>query len=82
MRETNSAPAIPLNELRAAYEALGELPTFPGETTWVDRLRSFDDFLERGPSVADWFHLNPRNAPTMARIAPELHALLMRAFPR
>lgn len=74
-------PAIPLEELRRAYQALGELPLFPGDSTWIDRLVPFEDFLVRGPQVAGWFLSMRRPDPAMVAMAPELYELLIRAFP-
>lgn len=77
----NKAPAIPLPDLRTAYDALGTLPEFPGDTTWIDRLNPIEAFLENGASVAHWFRKASRNDPKMVAMHPELHALLMRAYP-
>lgn len=73
--------AIPLAELRREYEALGALPEWPGDTTWIDRLNPIEAFLENGASVAHWFRKASRNDPKMVAMHPELHALLMRAYP-
>lgn len=73
--------AIPLEQLRARYDALGPLPEFPGEREWVDRLRTFDDFVEFGPLTWDTFvGISKREHERMRTMAPELYELLRQAF--
>ena len=76
-----SGPVIALETLRREYDALGELPELPGDTTWIDRLNPIEAFLENGASVAHWFRKASHNDPEMVAMHPALHALLMRAYP-
>ena len=79
-------PAIALPELRRRYEALGPLPQFPGDRSWVDRVRGFDGFVEYGADVADYMRKTGRGPGTpddesIVRDCPALFRLLMQAFP-
>lgn len=67
--------------MRRRYEALPPLPEFPWEREWVDRLRSFDDFLRLGPLVWESFSLvSRRDHERMRQLAPELYELLRDSF--
>lgn len=72
--------------LKKRYEALLPLPeTAIGDYTWIDRLRTWEDFLERGSWVAfglRQLQISAANYEGSFRsLAPELHDLLMEAFP-
>lgn len=45
-------PAIPLDELRRRYDALGPLEEWPGERTVISHCATFDFLLERGAITA------------------------------
>ncbi|GAB6270528.1 MAG: hypothetical protein STSR0003_03680 [Smithella sp.] len=73
------------NVLKKRYEALAPLPeTAIGDYTWVDRLRTWEDFLEKGNMVAVGLRQLQISAADYAgfrALAPELHDLLLEAFP-
>jgi hypothetical protein len=75
-----------LQEYKKRYEALHPLPEFPGETTWVDRLRTWPEFVERGQSVADLLEKLFKSEgkgeyqEQFRSLCPPLHDLLMDAF--
>ncbi len=66
------------------YEALYPLPDAGWDTTWVDRLRSWDDFVENGATVAMQLRRLQACAGAYEKdfrsLAPMLHDLLMEAF--
>jgi hypothetical protein len=80
-----TAPALPLAELRARYDALGELEEWPGERTFISRCQSFDEFLKFGPLVAQDFatfrQRSPDEAADMVAMHPGLSALVDAAWP-
>jgi len=73
------------NALKKRYETLTPLPeTAIGDYTWVDRLRTWEDFLEKGNMVAVGLRQLQISAADYAgfrSLAPELHDLLLEAFP-
>jgi hypothetical protein len=75
-----------LEKFKTRYDALHPLPEFPGETTWVDRLRTWPEFVERGQSVADLLerlfehHGKGEYQEQFRSLCPDLHDLLMDAF--
>ena len=74
------------NEIKKRYLAmLPFLPTQGWDTTWVDRVRTFKDFLERGEDVTLNLRMNRISAADydsdFRDISPGLHDLLMEAFP-
>ncbi len=46
--------AVETLRFRERYESLHPLPDFPGEVTWIDRVRSWEDFIEGGKLTADF----------------------------
>jgi len=84
--------SLTLEQYRAAYERLRPtIPQFPGEREWPDRLRSWDDFVQFGPLVAEQFRaltVDERAGRSRARgelerlrtMAPDLADLVLRAF--
>lgn len=80
-----TAPALPLAELRARYNALGKLEDWPGERTFISRCLSFDDFLKLGPMVAQdfagWRETYPPNLERAEEGHPGLFALIIAAWP-
>jgi hypothetical protein len=70
-----------LASLRQRYEVLGALPEFLGEREWVDRLRTFEDFVGFGPLVIESFAgICAEEAERRRQMAPELYELLREAF--
>ncbi len=73
-------------ELERRYYDLHPLPEFPGEWTWVDRLRTWEEFLERGQDVADLLEslftsVGKAEYDWQFRsLCPPLHDLLMNTF--
>ena len=71
--------------LKKRYDALQPLPDTGWDTTWIDRLRTWEDFLERGREVSTVLRLNQVSAADyegdMRGLCPALHDLLMEAFP-
>jgi len=58
--------------------------SIPGETSWVDRVNHWDDFVTRGADVAAYLRkikLTAYDYDGLRGLAPELHDLLMEAFP-
>lgn len=73
-------------ELAAAFDRLPSQRRHAGQSTWVDRVDSFERFLANGPALAESFRgdradLGRATVDKMRRMAPELFDLLMRAFP-
>jgi len=74
-------PRIPLDELRARYDALPPLRPAPGERRWYDRLATWEDFLEFGPLTAEYFSdIDDVSDNWLRPAAPELFDLVMEAF--
>jgi len=72
------------NVLKKRYEALTLPETAIGDYTWVDRLRTWEDFLEKGKIVAvglRQLQISAANYEGFRSLAPELHDLLLEAFP-
>jgi hypothetical protein len=67
------------------YEALQPLPETGWDTTWIDRVRTWEDFVQRGADVAVVLRRNQISAANyegdIRSLAPELHDLLLEAFP-
>ena len=83
-----------VSNFKERYQALQPFPLFPGEETWIDRLRTWEDFVEGGHLVAD-FLANLFRAFVRERgkeqgsagydekfrqLCPALHDLLMEYF--
>lgn len=73
------------NVLKKRYEALTPLPeTAIGDYTWVDRLRTWEDFLEKGLTVSvglRQLQISAANYEGIRGLCPALHDLLLEAFP-
>ncbi len=80
-----TAPALPLAELRARYDALGKIEELEGERTHLTRCATFDDFLKFGPMVAQdfagWRKSYPPNLEFAEECNPGLFALILEAWP-
>lgn len=73
------------DDYKERYDSLQPLPDTGWDITWVDRLRTWEDFLARGAEVAAVLRKNQISAANyeldMRGLAPGLHDLLMEAFP-
>jgi hypothetical protein len=71
--------------IKERYEALQPLPdTAVGDYTWVDRLRTWDDFLDKGLTVSvglRQLQISAANYDGIRGLCPGLHDLLLEAFP-
>lgn len=76
-------PALPLDELRARYDALGLLEELPGERTYLGRCNTFARFLENGPRCASFMRYFDRygQGERERGFHPALAALLVDAWP-
>jgi hypothetical protein len=81
-------PAMPLDELRRRYDALGPIEELPGERTIRTRCYTFERMLEVGPMCAEMLReaiddLAERgHGPERAmRDHPELCRLVLDAWP-
>ncbi len=74
-----------LTDIKKRYDALYPLPDTGWDYTWVDRLRTWEDFLEKGRTVSLGLRQLQVSAANyegdMRGLAPALHDLLMDAFP-
>lgn len=72
--------AIPLEELRARYDALPPMPGDSGERRWFSRLMSWEDFVAFGPDSAELLSGADSEEGYLRPAAPELWDLLMEAW--
>lgn len=75
-------------ELKNCYDRLGPLPERGWDLTWVDRVRTFEDFLNNGSKTAALHrsvqitYPSPQSYERDIRgLAPDLHDLILEAFP-
>jgi len=74
---------IDWEEIRKRYEATKPFKETPGDTTWVDRLYTWEDFLKNGPYVAKVLKDSSKsmvNYEAVVDLNPNLYALLMEVF--
>lgn len=64
-------------EHKKTYDAI-TVPEWPGETTWFDRLRPWENFVEYGPQVADFMRGKDEE---FRKDCPDLWDLLFQVFP-
>ncbi len=74
------------NEIRRRYEALQPLPDTGWDLTWIDRIRTYDDFWANGRATAGLLRKLQRSSAStyendFRSLAPALHDLLLDAFP-
>jgi hypothetical protein len=70
--------------IKKRYEALQPLPDSGQDYTWVDRLRTWEDFQEKGALVSvglRQLQISAANYAGFRELCPALHDLLMEAFP-
>jgi len=72
--------------IKKRYDAMQPLPeTAVGDYTWVDRLRTWENFLNRGLTVSvglRQLQISAANYEGDIRcLCPDLHDLLLEAFP-
>ena len=77
---TPRQPAIPLDELRKRYEALGPIEELSGERSYLGRCCDFEGFLQNGPSMAKDLR-DGADLPSVTRTLPELADLALEAWP-
>ncbi|MFQ5355357.1 MAG: hypothetical protein ACE5DY_02495 [Mariprofundaceae bacterium] len=73
-----------IDKFRERYDAI-VIEEMPGETTWVDRLLTWEMFKERGEQVAALLkntaaHSSPGNLQDIIEHNPKLYDLLMDAY--
>ncbi|MDF1565272.1 MAG: hypothetical protein P1V51_19705 [Deltaproteobacteria bacterium] len=74
------APTAKMADLKFKYQACPIAETRDRE--WVDRLRTFEDFIANGPLAADGIRdSEPRDQAWIRSLAPDLHDLLLETFP-
>jgi hypothetical protein len=76
-------PSLPLDELRARYEALGPIEELSGERTYLGRCNTFARFLENGQRCAAYMRYFDRygEGERERGFHPALAALLVEAWP-
>lgn len=76
-------PAMPLDELRARYDALGPIEELIGERTYLGRCNTFARFMENGPKCAAFMRFFDRQGEGERErgFHPALAALLVEAWP-
>jgi len=70
--------------LRKRYDALQPLPETGWDFTWIDRVRTWEAFRDRGLEVSiglRQLQLSAPNYEAVRALAPGLHDLLMEAYP-
>ncbi|HQG51841.1 MAG TPA: hypothetical protein PKZ95_10705 [Syntrophorhabdaceae bacterium] len=75
-------------EMKKRYDGLKRLPERGWDLTWVDRVRTFEDFLNNGSKTAA-LHRSVQIVYSSTEayerecrgLAPELHDLILEAFP-
>jgi len=70
--------------IKKRFEALQPLPETGWDYTWIDRLRTWDDFLEKGLTVSvglRQLQISAANYEGIRGLCPALHDLLLEAFP-
>jgi hypothetical protein len=77
---TPSQPAIPLDELRKRYEALGPIEELSGDRSYLGRCSDFEGFLQNGPFMAKDLR-DGADLPSVTRTLPELADLAIEAWP-
>lgn len=76
---------MPLSEFKKRYDRIEIPPRMIGDITWLDRLRTWEAFVQRGPRVA-WV-LRGQDAPIPIPneedrvICSEMYDLVLEAFP-
>lgn len=66
------------------YDALQPLPDTGWDYTWIDRLRTWEEFLEKGLTVSvglRQLQISAANYEGFRDLCPGLHDLLLEAFP-
>ncbi len=72
------------DDIRRRYEALPPLPETGWDFAWIDRVRTWEAFRDRGLDVSIGLRQLMATAPDYGEVralAPELHDLLMEAYP-
>ena len=77
---TTREPAIPMDELRRRYDALGEIKEMAEERSYLGRCSTFEWFLVYGPLLADDLRAG-YDLPAVRDHLPELGVLALAAWP-
>lgn len=71
-----------LKDLEKRYNALLPVPSVPFSREWVDRVTTFEHFMEMGQKVSnDLARLDDDDRERVRGYAPELFDLLVEVFP-
>ena len=77
---TSREPAMPMDELRQRYDALGVIEEMMGGRSYLGRCSDFEGFLEYGPLLAG--HLRAGyDLPAVRDHLPGLGVLALEAWP-
>ena len=77
---TPRQPAIPPDDLRKRYEALGPIEELSGERSFLGRCSDFEGFLENGPLLASALRRGA-DLPSVTKSLPALGELALEAWP-
>jgi hypothetical protein len=77
----NRETAIPLDELRRRYDALGPIKEYTGERTFAGRCCNFENFINYGPVFADAI-VNCDPVEDVVTDYPGLAQLTLEAWPQ
>ena len=77
---TTREPAMPMDELRQRYAALGPIEEMMGERSYLGRCSTFKWFLVYGPLLADDLRAG-YNLPAVQDNLPGLGVLALEAWP-
>ncbi|PKN35642.1 MAG: hypothetical protein CVU61_02130 [Deltaproteobacteria bacterium HGW-Deltaproteobacteria-19] len=70
--------------IKKRYDALQPLPETGWDYTWIDRLRTWEDFLEKGLTVSvglRQLQISAANYEGIRGLCPGLHDLVLDAYP-
>jgi hypothetical protein len=69
--------------IKKRYDALQPLPDTGWDYTWIDRIRTWETFCDRGLDVSiglRQLQMSVANYKEIRSLAPDLHDLLLEAF--
>ena len=73
-------PAMPMDDLRRRYEALGVIEEMMGERSYLGRCSTFEGFLDYGPLLANDLRAG-YDLPAVRDHLPGLGELALEAWP-
>lgn len=69
-------------EIKRRYTELLPVPHITGEREWVDRITTFEHFMEFGPMISEHLsNVGEREKDRLREMAPRHYDLLVEAFP-